>query len=60
MAERFQRRILLVGISLPGFGGSQAGGEGALVVVAILAAVLGSLGPQHPVHSDRICLALLR
>ena len=64
IANNFRRlcicRILLVCLSLSGFGGSQADGEGALVVGASLAADLGRLGPQHPVHNDRICLALLR
>ena len=52
------RRILLGWASLPGISGSQADGRGALVVVASLAAVLGSLGPQHLVCRDRLCLAL--
>ena len=51
------QRILLGWASLPGISGSQADGRGALVMVASLAAVLGSLGPQHPVCRHRICLA---
>src|SRR5215471_13820677 len=51
------RRILLGWASLPGIGGSQADGRGPLGVVASLAAVLDSLGPQHPVCRHRICLA---
>jgi hypothetical protein len=47
-------------ISLPGFSGSHADRGGALVVVASLAAPLGSLGPQHPVHNHWICLATYR
>ena len=38
--------------------GSQADGGGAVVVVASLTAVVGSLGPQHPEHNCWICLTL--
>ena len=58
--SRSSRRAFRVRISLFGFSGFQADHAGALVMGASLTAVLGSCGPQHPVHNPRICLAFFR
>ena len=35
-------------------------GGGSVVVVASLSAVVGSPGPQHPIHNCWVCLAFFR